>query len=471
MSKSLKKTLLQRMMIVGLALVVYGVFFSSPSAASPLTDINMGGLVWGDRNGDGLANDGTGSGLVNVVINVYADNGDQMFQPNTSDKLVTTTRTASDGRYQVALPDGLAYWFDVDESTLTAGLQWVAGADSRSEPALVIASGKETGDINFGYSPRGSVWGTVFYDYDLDGQHGLGEPGAQGVEICLYRDRGVIGQLGPEDGFLSCTFSDEQGNYLFGSLLYGDYLIVETPRLGVGNSTFNLIAAFLDPWLVQGTDVPDIGDVLLASMSGKLYIDVDGDGRHDSDENMGISGVSLQAKNITSGALYAVQSDGEGLFSFDNLMPGVYSLEAPDVSSSLVRSGPGDVTLTLGFDDHQSGYDFGYVAPTSVSLVSFVAERVGKNVQLRWATGSEQNQEGFVIQRATGLGKPFVTISPLIVAANQPEGAVYEWSDTSASAGTQYWYKLQSMPDGELFGPISINGASGFKTFLPTLQR
>jgi hypothetical protein len=106
-----------------------------------------------------------------------------------------------------------------------------------------------------------------------------------------------------------------------------------------------------------------------------------------------------------------------------------------------------------------------------VQLVSFTAARDGDAVRLRWTTAAEENQEGFRVWRATAAQGPYVPVSGLIPAANSPTGAGYEWVDFGAVPGVSYWYKLESLPDGQFFGPVSVGQEEGLRRlFIPVVR-
>ncbi|NUQ38735.1 MAG: hypothetical protein HUU23_13265, partial [Caldilineales bacterium] len=59
-------------------------------------------------------------------------------------------------------------------------------------------------------------------------------------------------------------------------------------------------------------------------------------------------------------------------------------------------------------------------------------------------------------------------------AANSPDGSSYEWLDKNAIAGQTYWYRIESLPDGQMFGPVRVMpdpGAAGNRVFIPIIVR
>ena len=116
-----------------------------------------------DINGDGLHNDGAGRGINGVVLRLYRDNGNGVFEPGAGDTLALTRTTTGDGGYLFDHLPPATYWVDVDETSLAlAGYTLINGAQSGPDPNLVtVNSGDTYTDADFGYAGKGLISGGV----------------------------------------------------------------------------------------------------------------------------------------------------------------------------------------------------------------------------------------------------------------------------------------------------------------------
>lgn len=303
--------------------------------------------------------------------------------------------------------------------------------------------------------PTASIGGIAFYDWNQNGVKDLNEQPTPNVQVCLYQDQGSLGVLDAGDVQISCQNTPADGSYLFTSVADGNYLVIEQApsqylittammySVSVVNGTANATASSLD-----------FGYLVYSTLSGTLYIDSNGNGIHDPSENTGIANAVVTLTNIDTSESFSTFSDSNGLYSFDSLIPGTYSLKAPAYVPGYTPTGSTTKEVTIDIDTSVSGQDFGYINPTGVQLVNFTSSWDADGVHIRWTTSSEQNQSGYVIWRSFSADGTYKPVSPLILAENDAQGASYEWTDKNVDQGT-YWYKLQSMPDGTFYGPIA----------------
>ncbi len=432
----------------------------------------IGDYVWNDANGNGLQDEPPGAALAGVGLRLYADDGDAVFEPGGDDTLVATTATAADGTYRFDnLPPG-SYWVDVDESTLT-GFTLIPGSQSGPEPHRVVLGPNQAYDeADFGYAGRGSISGVVFFDWDQNGVQGLGEAGIPGVEVCLYVDTDDDGLIDPGSLPVECVSTQPDGSYVFSGYLPGNYLVVQTPIPGFENTTPLVRDVTLIVIGSSGTAPNnDFGNVAFGSIGDFIYLDSNGNGAQDPGETTGVAGVLVTVTNLDTGQVFTTTSAG-GFYLVEGLIPGTYRVEVPATVPGLVRTSPSPLIVTLGLNEDYLQADFGYIAPTAVQLSTFTAVQEGGAVVVRWATVAEQDQEGFRVWRGTAVEGPYVPVSGLIPAANSPTGARYEWVDRSVVAGVSYWYKLESVPDGQWFGPVGVGQEEGLRRlFLPLVRQ
>ncbi len=239
---------------------------------------------------------------------------------------------------------------------------------------------------------------------------------------------------------------------------------------GVITNTATVRTTSSEPDLTNNSDQEPTTIATPASLGDFIYFDANGNGTQQSGETSGINGVTVTAVNQVTGQTYTTTTVN-GAYLLSNLPPGTYSVSVPPSAPGMVRTSASPVIVTLLPGQNRSDVDFGYISPTGTALSSFTAEAGAGGVLLRWATMFEDDIDGFVVWRAPQAVGDYTAISDLI-PSQDPTGASYEWLDASAESGQSYWYKLQSQPDGQFFGPILTAPEGGFKTlFTPLILR
>ncbi len=85
--------------------------------------------------------------------------------------------------------------------------------------------------------------------------------------------------------------------------------------------------------------------------------------------------------------------------------------------------------------------------PTIVSGVNLSGRMDGDQVVLTWTTGSERENEGFIILRGESAGGPFTPITSAMIPATGGFGmrATYTFTDSNVEPGKTYFYRLQDI--------------------------
>ncbi len=197
---------------------------------------------------------------------------------------------------------------------------------------------------DFGYTSNLIVIGdTVFSDTNGDGVQDPGEPGIPGVCVNLRDGAGNL---------ITRTPTDTNGSYAF-TVLPGDYTVEVCDR--------NLSS---DP---------------LGRVGDRVWLDLNNDGVQDPGEP-GLPNASVVLRDAaTDAVLAATSTDGNGLYSFNNLLPGSYYTNV--VESTL----PAGLSLTPGSTNPSSppvtitnagetfdGLDFGYGTAGQGAIGDFV---------------------------------------------------------------------------------------------------
>ncbi|MFZ1599037.1 MAG: SdrD B-like domain-containing protein, partial [Anaerolineae bacterium] len=211
---------------------------------------------------------------------------------------------------------------------------------------------------NFGDNLPGSVAGTVFDDIDGDGVQDspLHETGLGGVTIGLYSSGGAL---------LASTTTSGDGSYLFTNVAPGSYSVRETDPSGWSSTTSNNVPVTVP---AGGLGHADFGDQLIASVSGVVFNDLDGDGVQDPGEP-GIGGVTVQLINPSTGSVVATTvTAGDGSYIFRSVTPGAYTVRETD-PTGFNSTTPNDVSVSVpaggaavaNFGDRQVGTVSGVV--------------------------------------------------------------------------------------------------------------
>lgn len=121
-------------------------------------------------------------------------------------------------------------------------------------------------------------------------------------------------------------------------------------------------------------------------------------------------------------------------------------------------------TLTA-FNQSGSEYGLAFAVETnssSVQVSSFTARGGDARVSLKWITESEENNQGFILERALAEGGPFAEIASytdtpeLQSQGNSSQQVEYAYADEALENGTAYYYRLSNV---DLNGIRSYYGA------------
>jgi uncharacterized delta-60 repeat protein len=212
-----------------------------------------------------------------------------------------------------------------------------AGAWPLGYYKVTVKANQTVTGLNFGNSisnhAAGSISGNVFNDINGNLVQDSNEPNLAGWQVYLdQNDNGVFDKGEP------ITTSDKNGNYVFSGLPVGGYAVREIMKSGwaqtapagatpPGYNEVNLAPGEHS----AGNDFGDaVGNSPLVSVSGFVFNDINSNGRRDPGEN-GIGGISISLVNTSfpdNGPWISTATKFDGSFSFDNVAPGTYYLEA-----------------------------------------------------------------------------------------------------------------------------------------------
>jgi len=170
-----------------------------------------------------------------------------------------------------------------------------------------------------------SISGTVFNDLNGNGVQDIGEPVLAGCVV--YVDLAGSGQYESTDP--SAT-TDANGDYSISALPVGSPLTVRVvPPTGARVTTAALAPVILS--MGEGVTESAIGIQSLASISGTVFDDLNGNGVQDSGEP-GLAGLTVYLDLDGSGQYESTDpsatTDANGNYTIPGLIPGTYSVNA-----------------------------------------------------------------------------------------------------------------------------------------------
>ena len=241
---------------------------------------------------------------------------------------------------------------------------------------IALAAGGIGTEYNFCEAAPARISGTVYHDASNDGLRDPSETGIPGATVTLVDTQGRI---------VAETATDAIGRYEFDGIPPGTYSLLQTqpagfldgrdtpgtvdgkPRGRVGSDGDSL----RDIELPQGTvgTAFNFGELVAASISGRVHADLDDDCRWDPGEAR-LGGVTVRLLDAGGNEVARATTDQAGTYRFDEVAPGTYSVEqiqpegyfdgtAKAGTAGGHVTGPNHVTeITLLSGQDADGYDF-----------------------------------------------------------------------------------------------------------------
>jgi uncharacterized protein (DUF2141 family) len=165
-------------------------------------------------------------------------------------------------------------------------------------------------------TPIVNVAGVVFRDTNGNGRRDEGETGLASVAVRLLDQGGTTA--------LANALTDQDGAYAFVGVAVGAYLLEEEDPPGYVSTTANRRVISVP----SGQEVnADFGDQEAGSLSGVVFVDLNGNGAQEADER-GLAGVTITLRTGTLSQNTTTANDGA--YSFSALPPGSYQVEETD---------------------------------------------------------------------------------------------------------------------------------------------
>ena len=443
---------------------------------------SLAGRVHVDLDGDCLY-DTDEPTLSGVVIRLFDHRGAEVEQVLTDLDGRYAFVDISPGTYTVVedQPDG---YFEGGASVGSFGGNVM---DASRIGSVVLGSGQDATDYNFCEQLAAELTGHVFGDFDDDCQFDDSESGIVGVAIELRDDSDLV---------IASTLTDAAGFYQFSGLAAGIYSVSEVQpegwlqghqtagSAGGDDSSDDLISDVPVGWGDALVNY-DFCELMPASVQGMVWQEADANQLYDVGD-VPIPGVLIELLGSSAEVLETTQTDAQGNYRFEGLMPGVYSIRQTQPEGLFHggqvvgdHGGVGSVDdlltgLTLAVGSEAVAYNFPELLPASLSgLVFQDGEAIRLAAMLRpeslreysdgLLTSDDTRLTGVALELRDALGLP-VTAHDLLSGhyADEPfvtlTDAVGFYEFTGLRPGTYHVYQRQ--PDGFVDG-IDTAGSSG----------
>ncbi len=312
------------------------------------TPATIGGVVYDDTNGN-ASKDTSEIGIGGVDLYLDANNN------STQDLGELEATTSSTGNYSFTGVNPGTYRVKI---VIPSGKVQTTAAPVATTPT----SGSTLSTVNFGLFGEATISGVVFDDVLGNGAKDIGDNGIFGRTV--YIDTNSNGAL--NTGEPSVT-TDANGGYSFSGLSLGSYRVRLVSPITVSQTTTN--PASITPTSGSTTAGIDFGSFTLASITGTVYSDFDGNGVRASGEG-GISSKTVFLDTNNNGSLTtgepSTTTDVSGNYVFTGLGPGTYRPKFTAPGGSVQSStDPNPVVLTSGTT--ATGNNFGLFTLGSIS--------------------------------------------------------------------------------------------------------
>jgi hypothetical protein len=331
---------------------------------------------------------------------------------------------------------GLAGWeftlYDAQDNPLTAGLTGPGGLVSfgnLASGAYKVCESLPEGWVN---SDPGNVCQTVVVG------NGVGAPGPDAATLTADGNSYLIEFLGTSDEGLTWNYrvteleGKDLSHWILGLCMEDAVTAWEPTEVDAGIKDVELV--YPDPTTGIGGIKWDVEDDFNTNDND------DGDSREFS--------FTLDAVYPVGTTEVGVKTGGQGEQTATGFIAGPHC-----------GGNPAEAVLVFG------NYEEG---GTAVTLAAFTAEPGVGSVTLAWETGTEIDNAGFNLYRASAADGPYVKVNHKLIAAegDPVAGAGYSFLDKGLESGT-YYYKLE---DVDLNGVTTRHGPVS-ATVLPRLRR
>jgi hypothetical protein len=320
--------------------------------------VSLGDTVWYDKNANGI-HDTNETGVENIIVRLY----------DTQDTLISTTKTASNGKYLFSGLSPSSYYVQFEISSEYRISPQGKGVDNTKDSdgdlsgktALVSLVGGATNlSLDLGIYQLPSLGDTVWDDDNKNGIQDFTEQGVVGVEVKLFKD--CIGDV------IARQVTDKNGKYVFEDLLPASYC-VEFSNLPIGyeitekeqggndtkdsdvNADGKTDTFALDDGVNNMSIDLGIFKDKLSNIGDTVWYDDNKNGVQDPTE-FGVNGVKVTLYDNTGTVVDTTVTDAKGTYLFRDLNESTYTVLFTDLPSGYKIT-----QKDMGVDDKDSDVD------------------------------------------------------------------------------------------------------------------
>ena len=333
------------------------------------------GSVFADRNDNGVRDDGE-NGLTGVTVCLVGEEG-EAFRAEIGPNGNYLFDAVMPGKYRLEyiLPENAVF------ARVTAGGNTISGEGTGWSESFAMTSGSQVEGPACGALTLGRIEGSVFRDHNGDGISADGEEAATGLTVTLTPSRDDLEKITAD--------TDGNGAFMLESLRPDTYtLTVTCPEhyvmsntdqlslpltAGKNTQSVSLAVAMGAVWTGQ-----NIGVVMPAAVSGRLWLDENDNGLYDAGERTP-AGYEIIVTDDRNGRIFdTLRTDEEGRFSTSGMIPGSFTLSyhldeqtiAPKSGNSDFSEKDGKLILSgilLNENEHRDGLLLGIVRYTTIA--------------------------------------------------------------------------------------------------------
>ncbi|HMQ07005.1 MAG TPA: SdrD B-like domain-containing protein [Saprospiraceae bacterium] len=297
---------------------------------------SLSGLAWYDENANGII-DGGEPGRLGIKVKLFNQDGSAIDSVLTDGSGSFQFQFLQPGTYQVQFDNPENDFFTLPD--IGAAMNSVVN-DQGISPQIHLMPGEESDGWNAGYVRPASISGLVWLDRNRNGLFDSEDSALPEVSVFLFTEDNIL----VDEVFSGNAVSPlNEGKYSFSRVFPGEYFIEFLPdqsfipanRIEGQPGQVSSIVTVDPPFITEifkvnpGENLDDInGGFMLpgGDISGTVWEDINGDGVKQIDEPL-LQGIEINLKDIEGVLVEAMISDSSGIYYFQSIPAGFYTLE------------------------------------------------------------------------------------------------------------------------------------------------
>ncbi|MBK9255211.1 MAG: carboxypeptidase regulatory-like domain-containing protein [Saprospiraceae bacterium] len=434
---------------------------------------SIGDFVWHDINGNGKQDIGE-PGIPNVTVRLFSGGGVELQNQLTNQDGKYLFTNLNPGQYYVRFDRPVGYQTTVKDVPGDDSIDSDADPVTGNTQIYILGPGESNLTVDAGYYKYASIGDFVWEDSNANGVQDLNETGIPNVLVRLLNENGVI---------VRSTTTNGTGFYLFDNLTPGTYSVRFTTPGGYISTTKDVGADDTkdsDADNFTGTTgqyvllsdetnlTVDAGYYRLARIGDFVWEDRNANGIQDNLEP-GIPNVTVNLTGVDGNGTpvnRTTTTSGTGLYEFNGLVPGNYTVTFVRPGSDYLSSPPNvglndnvdsdadpvtgnSPVVALASGDNNTTIDAGY----------YRCAKVGDYVWLDLGTMPD-------VQDALDLGLNNIRVE-LYQVSNPSIPFDTQLTRNNPSNGQPGYYLFECVPPGEYFIKVPVPSGTNYKFVTP----